>query len=78
MGVPIGGWLSQYQGFIRAPGAEWEPRELLRGYRLSAWQFDNLIADQQPLEPYPLMRWQDSCRLLTLRAVSMFTTRSSG
>ena len=31
MGVPIGGWLSQYQGLIHAPGAEWEPRELFRG-----------------------------------------------
>jgi CelD/BcsL family acetyltransferase involved in cellulose biosynthesis len=52
IGVPIGGWLSQYQGFIHAPGAEWEPRELLRGCRLPAWQFDNLIVGQEPLRPY--------------------------
>ncbi|HEX2745585.1 MAG TPA: GNAT family N-acetyltransferase [Streptosporangiaceae bacterium] len=52
MGVPIGGWLSQYQGFIHTPGAEWEPREFLRGCRLSAWQFDNLIVGQEPLKPY--------------------------
>jgi CelD/BcsL family acetyltransferase involved in cellulose biosynthesis len=52
MGVPIGGWLSQYQGFIHVPGAEWEPLELLRGCRLSAWQFDNLVLGQQPFKPY--------------------------
>lgn len=52
MGVPIGGWLSHYQGLIHAPGAEWEPRELLRGCQLSAWQFDNLIIGQQPFRPY--------------------------
>ena len=52
MGVPIGGWLSQYQGLIHAPEAEWDPQELLRGCRLSAWQFDNLIIGQQPFKPY--------------------------
>jgi CelD/BcsL family acetyltransferase involved in cellulose biosynthesis len=52
VGVPIGGWLSHCQGLIHAPGAEWDPRELLQECRLSAWQFDNLIADQQPFKPY--------------------------
>ena len=52
MGVPIGGWLNPYQGVIHVPGAEWDPRELLRGCQLSAWQFDNLIVDQQPFGPY--------------------------
>jgi CelD/BcsL family acetyltransferase involved in cellulose biosynthesis len=52
MGMPIGGSLSHYQGLIHAPGAEWEPQELLRGCRLSAWQFDNLILGQQPFRPY--------------------------
>lgn len=52
MGVPIGGWLSHCQGLIHAPAAEWDPRELLRGCRLSAWQFDNLIVDQQPFRPH--------------------------
>ena len=51
-GVPICGWLTPCQGLIHAPGAEWDPRELLRGCRLSAWRFDNLIADQQPFRPY--------------------------
>ncbi len=52
VGVPICGWLTPCQGVIHAPGVEWDPRELLRGCRLSAWRFDNLIADQQPFERY--------------------------
>jgi CelD/BcsL family acetyltransferase involved in cellulose biosynthesis len=52
LGVPICGWLNSFQGLIHAPGVEWNPRELLSGCRLSAWQFDNLIADQLPFKPY--------------------------
>jgi CelD/BcsL family acetyltransferase involved in cellulose biosynthesis len=51
-GVPICGWLTPCQGVIHAPGAEWDPQELLRGCRISAWRFDNLIADQQPFKAY--------------------------
>ena len=51
-GVPICGWMTPCQGVIHAPGAEWDPRELLRGCRISAWRFDNLIADQQPFTAY--------------------------
>ena len=52
LGVPIGGWLSGCQGLVHVPGAEWDPRELLRGCGLAAWRFDNLITGQQPFEPY--------------------------
>jgi CelD/BcsL family acetyltransferase involved in cellulose biosynthesis len=52
VGVPVGGWLSGCQGLVHAPGVDWDPRELLRGCDLSAWQFDNLIVSQQPFEPY--------------------------
>jgi CelD/BcsL family acetyltransferase involved in cellulose biosynthesis len=52
LGVPIGGRLSHYQGLVHAPGADWDPRELLRGCQLSAWQFDNLVVGQQPFKPY--------------------------
>ena len=52
LGVPIGGWLSGCQGLVHTPGAEWDPRELLRECDLAAWQFDNLIAGQQPLKRY--------------------------
>jgi CelD/BcsL family acetyltransferase involved in cellulose biosynthesis len=46
VGVPISGWLSACQGVIHKPGARWSTRELLRGCGLSAWRFDNLVADQ--------------------------------
>jgi len=52
VGVPVCGWLTPCQGVIHAPDVEWDPRELLRGCRLSAWRFDNLIADQRPFKPF--------------------------
>jgi CelD/BcsL family acetyltransferase involved in cellulose biosynthesis len=52
IGVPICGWLTPCQGVIHAPEAEWNPRQLLRGCRLSAWRFDGLIVDQKPFAPY--------------------------
>lgn len=51
-GVPVCGWLTPCQGLIHAPGLEWDPQELLRGCQLSAWRFDNLIADQRPFKPF--------------------------
>ncbi len=45
-GVPISGWLSSCQAIVHAPEAEWDLAEVLRGCGLSAWHFDNLIADQ--------------------------------
>jgi CelD/BcsL family acetyltransferase involved in cellulose biosynthesis len=52
MGVPISGWLSPCHGLIHAPGAEWDPQELLRGCRLASWKFDNLIPAQKPFTPF--------------------------
>lgn len=52
-GVPICGWPgTPCQGLVHVPGLDWDPRELLRKCRLSAWQFDHLIADQRPFVPY--------------------------
>jgi CelD/BcsL family acetyltransferase involved in cellulose biosynthesis len=51
-GAPVCGWLTPCQGLIHVPGAEWDPRQLLRGCGLSAWRFDNLIAGQVPFQPY--------------------------
>ena len=48
-GVPIGHGLNQCQGLIHAPGAEWDPKALLRACRRLTWQFDNLVAGQRPL-----------------------------
>jgi len=50
LGVPISGWLSACQGVIHAPGVHWNAGDLLRGCGLSAWKFDNLIADQAPFK----------------------------
>ena len=53
VGVPICGLPGTFcQGLIHTPQAEWDARELLRGCRLSAWQFDHLIADQRPFARY--------------------------
>ena len=52
VGVPISGWLSACQGVIHAPCVRWDAGELLRGCGLSAWRFDNLIADQEPFKLY--------------------------
>jgi CelD/BcsL family acetyltransferase involved in cellulose biosynthesis len=52
LGVPISGWLSAYQGAIQLGGTQCDPGELLRGCGLSAWQFDNVIADQEPFSRY--------------------------
>jgi CelD/BcsL family acetyltransferase involved in cellulose biosynthesis len=51
-GVPISGWLSPCQGVIHVPDAEWDPRELLHGCRLTTWKFDNLISAQKPFAPF--------------------------
>ena len=50
-GVPISSWLSARQGVVHAPGVQWDMGELLRGCGLSAWRFDNLVADQAASGP---------------------------
>ena len=55
IGVPICGLPGTFcQGLIYAPKAEWDACELLRGCRLSVWQFDHLIADQRSFSRYQL------------------------
>jgi CelD/BcsL family acetyltransferase involved in cellulose biosynthesis len=49
--VPISGWLSACQGVVHAPDVRLNMRELLRGCGLSAWHFDNLIAEQATSAP---------------------------
>jgi CelD/BcsL family acetyltransferase involved in cellulose biosynthesis len=52
-GMPICAWPGALcQGLIHAPGLEWDPQDLLRGCRLSVWQFDHLVAGQKPFECY--------------------------
>ena len=52
VGVPIAAELTDCQGLIHAPGAEWDARELLRACRISVWQFDHLVNGQQPFEAH--------------------------
>ena len=49
---PVGGKMSDFQGVIVRSDVAWDPQQLLRGCRLSAWHFDHLIASQRPLQPY--------------------------
>ena len=50
--LPVGGKMSDFHGLIARKDLQWEPRELLRGCRLTAWRFDHLIASQSPPQPY--------------------------
>jgi CelD/BcsL family acetyltransferase involved in cellulose biosynthesis len=52
IGVPIGAGLTDAQGLIHAPGADWDPRELLRACKLTEWTFDHLVAGQAPFQHY--------------------------
>lgn len=44
---PIGGRLSEYQGAIVKPDADWSPGDLIRSCGISSWRFDHLT-DAQP------------------------------
>jgi CelD/BcsL family acetyltransferase involved in cellulose biosynthesis len=52
LGTPIAAGLTDLQGLVHAPGADWDPRALLKACGVSAWQFDHLVAGQQPFERY--------------------------
>lgn len=56
VGIAIGAGLNNCQGVVHAPGAQWDPREVLRACKLSAWQFDNLAQDQVPFKRYEVSR----------------------
>ena len=51
-GVPIGAGLTDCQGLVHVPGAEWDARDLLKACRLSVWHFDHLVEGQKPFAPY--------------------------
>lgn len=52
VGRPIGAGLTDCQGFAGPPGLEFDPRALLRACRLSAWEFDHLVAAQAAFTPF--------------------------
>jgi CelD/BcsL family acetyltransferase involved in cellulose biosynthesis len=51
-GRPIGMRLSDFQGAVVDPGADWEADGLLRGAGLTSLHFDNLLASQRPLQRF--------------------------
>jgi CelD/BcsL family acetyltransferase involved in cellulose biosynthesis len=50
--VPIAAGLTDCQGLVHAPGADWNARALLRACGASAWEFDHLVSGQKPFERY--------------------------
>ncbi len=52
VGRPVGLRMSDYQAVIVADGMPWTAEELIRGCRLSIWDFDHLLASQSEFTPY--------------------------
>ena len=52
VGRPVGGPLSDYQGFIMRQGLEWDARRIVRDCGLVEWRFDHLLAAQTPFSRY--------------------------
>ena len=49
VGVPIGAGLTDCQGLVHVPGAEWDAHELLKACRLSVWHFGSPRQVWRPL-----------------------------
>ncbi|MGH9799688.1 MAG: GNAT family N-acetyltransferase, partial [Blastocatellia bacterium] len=62
--MPVGGILSDCQGFICAPQFTCDPLEVLRACSLVAWDFDHLITSQTFFAPFHLR--QDVSPILDL------------
>jgi len=52
LGKPAGGFISDYQGLICAPGFACDPMRLLKACGLTAWDFDHLPASQACFRPF--------------------------
>ncbi|MBW3600414.1 MAG: GNAT family N-acetyltransferase [Planctomycetes bacterium] len=52
VGLPIVNLISDVQGVVADPSANWIATELLEGCNLAAWQFDHLLAWQAPFQPH--------------------------
>lgn len=51
-GVPVAAGLNDVQGVVAEPGLRWSAEELIRGCGLRSWNFNHLLADQEPFRPY--------------------------
>jgi CelD/BcsL family acetyltransferase involved in cellulose biosynthesis len=56
VGRPVGGILSDYQGVV-ADTDEWDAGELIRGCKLERWEFNHLIASQEPFRAHHVRKW---------------------
>lgn len=52
IGRPIGAGLTDCQGLVAPANLRFDVRGLLRACRLKVWEFDHLLAAQQPFAPY--------------------------
>ena len=52
VGIPMSGSLCDFQGVIARPGFTWDATALVRACGLAGWRFTQLIAAQQPFQPY--------------------------
>jgi CelD/BcsL family acetyltransferase involved in cellulose biosynthesis len=52
LGSPVGSMLSDYHGAIVDGGVRWDARELVDACGLKTWEFDHLIASQEPFAPF--------------------------
>ncbi|MCP4782958.1 MAG: GNAT family N-acetyltransferase [Fuerstiella sp.] len=52
LGLPIGRFLSELHGVVAAKDTIWDADELIRECGLKAWQFDHLIAEQEPFQQH--------------------------
>lgn len=50
--APVGGVLCDYQGIVAAPDFRFDAQALIRCAGLHTWDFDHLLADQDPFVPF--------------------------
>lgn len=51
-GKPVGGRMTDFQGIVARSGLVWNADELVRSCGLTAWDFDHLMACQQPFRSH--------------------------
>lgn len=66
VGRPIGLRISDFQGLIAEPNADWDVVSLLRDAGLRVWHFDHLLASQKCFDPFVLRHAESSFMDLSL------------
>lgn len=49
---PVGLRASDFTGIIAAPGYSWSPESIIRSCGLAGWDFTNIVASDQTMQPY--------------------------